>query len=286
MSQNGMQDKTPGSEPAVQDPDVLTAVIVDDEDLARQGLAMRLKELDGVKLLAECRNAREAIAAISEHEPDVVFLDIQMPGKTGLEMISEIQGDIMPMVIFVTAYDDYAVEAFKVHAVDYLLKPVETDRLREAIDIARGMKAQDSLRDEKEKLMGMVVSLTGKSPAAIDQMMAEGEELVEQPDRLAIKDGSSITFVPVRDIDWIDAAGDYMCVHVQGATHIMRTTMKELESKLDPSIFQRVHRSTIVNLERVEKVSSHINGEFHLTLSCGTSLKMSRSYKDKVKHFF
>lgn len=286
MSQNDMQDETQGSAPAERDPNVLTAIIVDDEELARQGLAMRLKELDGVELLAECGNAREAIAAISEHEPDVVFLDIQMPGKTGLEMISEIQGDIMPMVIFVTAYDDYAVEAFKVHAVDYLLKPVESDRLREAIDIARSMKAQDSLRDEKEKLMEMVVSLTGKSPAAIDQMMAEGEELVEQPDRLAIKDGSSITFVPVRDIDWIDAAGDYMCVHVQGATHIMRTTMKELEAKLDPSIFQRVHRSTIVNLERVEKVSSHINGEFHLTLSCGTSLKMSRSYKDKVKHFF
>jgi len=104
--------------------------------------------------------------------------------------------------------------------------------------------------------------------------------------RLAIKDGSSITFVPVREIDWIDAAGDYMCVHVQGQTHIMRTTMKELEAKLDPTLFQRVHRSTIVNLERVEKVSSHINGEFHLTLKCGTALKMSRSYKDKVKHFF
>ena len=264
----------------------LSAIIVDDEELARQGLAMRLQEIDGVEVLAQCSNAREAIQAISEKEPDVVFLDIQMPGKTGLEMISEIQGDIMPMVIFVTAYDDYAVEAFKVHAVDYLLKPVETERLQEAIKLAKDHKAQDSLRDEKEKLMGMVVALTGKSPAAIGQMLESDEELVEQPDRLAIKDGSSITFVPVRDIDWIDAAGDYMCVHVQGQTHIMRTTMKELEAKLDPSIFQRVHRSTIVNLERVEKVSSHINGEFHLTLSCGTSLKMSRSYKDKVKHFF
>lgn len=264
----------------------LTAIIVDDEELARQGLAMRLEAMDGVDVVAQCGNAREAIAAISDKEPDVVFLDIQMPGKTGLEMISEIQGDIMPMVVFVTAYDDYAVEAFKVHAVDYLLKPVENERLEEAIAIAREQKSQDSLRDEKEKLMGMVVSLTGKSADAIDKMMESGEELVEKPDRLAIKDGSSITFVPVRDIDWIDAAGDYMCVHVQGQTHIMRTTMKELEAKLDPSIFQRVHRSTIVNLERVDKVSSHINGEFHLTLSCGTSLKMSRSYKDKVKHFF
>lgn len=264
----------------------LKAIIVDDEELARQGLAMRLADMEGVQVVAECGNARDAIKAISEHEPDVVFLDIQMPGKSGLEMISEIQGDIMPMVIFVTAYDDYAVEAFKVHAVDYLLKPVETERLKEALDIARQQKSRDSLHDEKEKLMGMVVSLTGKSPAAIGAMMEEGEELVEHPDRLAIKDGSSITFVPVRDIDWIDAAGDYMCVHVKGETHIMRTTMKELEAKLDPSIFQRVHRSTIVNLERVEKVSSHINGEFHLTLNCGTSLKMSRSYKDKVKHFF
>lgn len=264
----------------------LKAIIVDDEELARQGLAMRLADMEGVQVVAECGNARDAIKAISEHEPDVVFLDIQMPGKSGLEMISEIQGDIMPMVIFVTAYDDYAVEAFKVHAVDYLLKPVETERLKEALDIARQQKSHDSLHDEKEKLMGMVVSLTGKSPAAIGAMMEEGEELVEHPDRLAIKDGSSITFVPVRDIDWIDAAGDYMCVHVKGETHIMRTTMKELEAKLDPSIFQRVHRSTIVNLERVEKVSSHINGEFHLTLNCGTSLKMSRSYKDKVKHFF
>ena len=132
----------------------------------------------------------------------------------------------------------------------------------------------------------MVVALSGKSEAAIGEILESGEALVEHVDRLAIKDGSSISFVPVRDIDWIDAAGDYMCVHAQGETHIMRTTMKDLEAKLDPTIFQRVHRSTIVNLERVEKVSSHINGEFHLTLSCGSSLKMSRSYKEKVKHFF
>jgi two-component system LytT family response regulator len=116
--------------------------------------------------------------------------------------------------------------------------------------------------------------------------MVGDEQPVRYSEKLAIKDGSSTTFVPVRDIDWIDAAGDYMCVHVKGETHIMRTTMKELESALDPNLFQRVHRSTIVNLDRVEKVSSHINGEFHLTLLCGTSLKMSRSYKDKVRHFF
>jgi two-component system LytT family response regulator len=190
------------------------------------------------------------------------------------------------LIIFVTAYDAFAIDAFKVHAIDYLLKPVEEDRLVLAIEKARKAKEQHSAMDEKQRLMELVVSVTGKSSSAIAELLESDEDLVEHADRLAIKDGSSITFVPVRDIDWVDAAGDYMCVHVQGKTHIMRTTMKELESKLDPSIFQRVHRSTIVNLERVEKVSSHINGEFHLTLSCGSSLKMSRSYKEKVKHFF
>ncbi|MFT6092250.1 MAG: two-component system LytT family response regulator [Pseudohongiellaceae bacterium] len=264
----------------------MKVIIVDDEHLARQGMALRLAKIEGISVAAECANGKEALTAIIEHEPDIVFLDIQMPGMTGFEVISEIQSDIMPFIIFVTAYDAFAIDAFKVHAIDYLLKPVEEDQLALAIDKARQAKEQNVALGEKQRLMDLVVSVTGKSPAAIAELLESDEDLVEHADRLAIKDGSSITFVPVRDIDWIDAAGDYMCVHVQGHTHIMRTTMKELESKLDPSIFQRVHRSTIVNLERVEKVSSHINGEFHLTLSCGSSLKMSRSYKEKVKHFF
>jgi two-component system, LytTR family, response regulator len=264
----------------------MKAIIVDDEALARQGLALRLAEIAGVEVVQQCANGEEAIAAIMEHSPDLVFLDIQMPGMTGFELIKEIQSDALPMVIFVTAYDAFAIDAFNVHAIDYLLKPVEVDRLAAAIEKAKHSKVQQAALDEKQRLMELVVSVTGKSAAAIAELLDSEEELVEHADRLAIKDGSSITFVPVRDIDWIDAAGDYMCVHVKGETHIMRTTMKELEAKLDPLIFQRVHRSTIVNLERVEKVSSHINGEFHLTLSCGSSLKMSRSYKEKVKHFF
>jgi two-component system LytT family response regulator len=267
-------------------PPNLTAIIVDDEGLARQGLAMRLQEFPQVSIVQICKNGREAIAAIIKHEPDVVFLDVQMPGMSGFEMIREIQADIMPMIIFVTAYDSFAVDAFEAHAVDYLLKPVEKERLQEALSKAAQSKTQQSVENEKQRLMGLVVKLTGKTSAAIDEMLDADEQPVEHADRLAIKDGSSITFVPIKDIDWVDAAGDYMCVHVAGVTHIMRTTMKDLESKLDPSIFQRVHRSTIVNLRRVEKVSSHINGEFHLSLSCGASLKMSRSYKEKVKHFF
>ena len=265
--------------------ETLRAIIVDDEELARQGLELRLQNYQQVEVLRSCASAKEAIEAIIELEPDIAFLDIQMPGMTGFEMISEIQADILPMIVFVTAYDAFAMEAFKIHAIDYLLKPVEDKRLGEAIAAALEQKAQQSALDEKKKLMNLVVSLTGKSPQAIGELL-DDDSVAEHADRLAIKDGASITFVPVREIDWVDAAGDYMCVHARGETHIMRTTMKELEAKLDPSIFQRVHRSTIVNLERVQKVSSHINGEFHLTLSCGSSLKMSRSYKEKIKHFF
>ena len=265
--------------------DRLKALIVDDEDLARKGLAMRLEAFSNVEVVEEARNAREALKAVSAHEPDLVFLDIQMPGMTGLELLSEIQADLMPMIIFVTAFDTFAVEAFKVHAIDYLLKPIEVDRLAEAISRAVRLKQGMSESQEKQKLLELAVSLTGKSYSAVGELINNSES-AGYSDRLAIKDGSSTTFVPARDIDWIDAAGDYMCVHVENETHIMRTTMRELEATLNPSIFQRVHRSTIVNLERVMKVSSHINGEYYLTLSCGSSLKMSRSYKDKVKHFF
>ena len=264
----------------------LRAVIVDDEILARQGLSMRLSKFSQVEIVANCRNGRDTLAAIVEHEPDLVFVDIQMPGMTGIEMISEIQTDILPMLIFVTAYDSFAIDAFNHHAIDYLLKPVELERLSEAINKAMIQKVQKSVINEKQRLLKLVMNITGKSESAIGELLDNKEELLDHPDRLAIKDGSSVTLVPVRDIDWIDAAGDYMCVHVEGKTHIMRTTMKDLEAKLDSSIFQRVHRSTMVNLHRIEKISSHINGEFNLTLSCGSSLKMSRTYKEKVKHFF
>ena len=264
----------------------LTTIIVDDEELARQGLAMRLEEVSEIEILAQCQNGREALNAINEYEPDLAFLDIQMPGTSGLELIGEIQGDVMPMIVFVTAFDEFAVDAFDVHAVDYLLKPVESNRLKEAINKAQKLKMQEGALGDKQKLLELAASLSGKSLDAIGELLESGDDLIEHADRLAIKDGTSLTFVPVKDIDWIDAAGDYMCVHVKGETHIMRTTMKELEARLAPSIFQRVHRSTIVNLERVEKISSHINGEFHLILGGGISLKMSRSYKNKVKHFF
>lgn len=266
--------------------DIIRAVVVDDESLAREGLVMRLQHFDQVEVVASCRNGREALEAVARHEPDLVFLDIQMPGMSGFDFIKQLQQDNMPLIVFVTAYDAFAVEAFDVNAVDYLLKPIEEDRLEQALERVEQRRAGQQPDNEKQRLLDMVMGLTGKSASAVKQLLESDEAPEAYPERIAIKDGSSTVFVAVGDIDWIDAAGDYMCVHVKGETHIMRTTMKELESQLNPQVFQRVHRSTIVNLERVEKISSHINGEFHLTLVCGTSLKMSRSYKDKVRHFF
>ena len=258
----------------------LTTIIVDDESLARRGLKLRLAELEGVEVLAECRNGREAIKAIRALEPDLVFLDIQMPGLDGFDVVRELQADYMPLIVFVTAFDQYAISAFDVHAVDYVLKPVEEARLGEAVTRARSQLAGRAKDDQKQRLLEVIVDLTGKSESAIEEMLqAEG---AGYPDKLTIKDGPEVTLVPTHDIEWVDAAGDYMCIHARGETHVMRSTMKDLEAQLDPGTFRRIHRSTLVNLERIVKLSSHINGEFFLTLDCGACLKMSRTYRDSI----
>ena len=264
----------------------LKAIIVDDESLARKGLKLRLEEIDGVEVIAECGNGREALNKVAELEPDLIFLDIQMPGMSGFDVVSRLQQDDMPLIVFVTAYDEYAIRAFDVHAVDYLLKPIESGRLQEAVDHARSHKALDGAVADKQRLLDLIISITGKSETAIAQLLKDHTGSRAYPEKIAIKDGSETTLVPTDDIDWVDAAGDYMCVHANDETHVMRITMKELEDQLDPANFQRVHRSTIVNLDRVIRVCSHMNGEFHLILNNGASIKMSRSYKEKVKHFF
>ena len=206
----------------------LTALVVDDEKLAREGLAMRLEAFGSVDILKQCENGRAALRAIAECEPDVVFLDIQMPGISGFDLVSQMQGDAMPMLVFVTAFDAFAIDAFQFHAVDYLLKPVEHDRLQAAVDRCLERKAGRTASADKHRLLEMVVSLSGKSEDAIRDVLLTNHMQDHQVDRLAIKDGTSTSFVPIRDIDWIDAAGDYMCVHVGNRTHIMRTTRKSL----------------------------------------------------------
>ncbi len=265
---------------------VLRTIIVDDESLARRGLKLRLQEMAGVEIVAECKNGREALGEIAALMPDLVFLDIQMPGLSGFDVVANLQQDNMPMLIFVTAFNQYAIEAFEVHAVDYLLKPIDTDRLQASVTRALQRADQVESLTEKQRLLDLIISVTGRSENSVAQLLKEYDGARSYPDRIAIKDGGETTLVDAKDIDWVDAAGDYMCVHANNVTHVMRVTMKELEGLLDPANFQRVHRSTIVNLDRVKKVCSHMNGEFHLILSNGATVKMSRSYKEKVKHFF
>jgi two-component system, LytTR family, response regulator len=261
----------------------LKTIIVDDESLARRGLALRLQQFPMVDVIAECANGQQALEAIAEHSPDLVFLDIQMPGIDGFEVIRQLQADNLPMVIFVTAFDQYAVDAFKVHAVDYVLKPIDDDRLHEAIDRAVAHYSQEESERSKQRLMDLMMGMTGASAASIEEMVQTGKEPQQWPEKLVVKDGSDIHLIKIADIHWVDAAGDYMCIHAGGQTHIMRITMKQLEGMLNPARFVRIHRSTIINNDYISGAQTLGNGEYMLSLEGGAQLKVSRGYRDKVK---
>lgn len=265
----------------------IKALIVDDEPLARKGLALRLEAFDTVEVIGQCQNGLEAVTQIPMLQPDLVFLDIQMPGLNGFQVINKLRelNQPIPMIVFVTAYDTYAIKAFDIHALDYVLKPIDETRLREALEKVYDVFEMHQEGEQKYKLAKLVADFTGDDCEEILRRLASGEALDTQkfPEVLAIKDGSEVTRVPTGDIQWIDAAGDYMCVHASDSTHIMRRTMKELVDDLDPRKFVRVHRSAIVNIKYVSKLVSHVSGEYHLVLENGTELKVSRSHRDQVK---
>lgn len=263
----------------------IRTIIVDDESLAREGLRLRLEKYKDVEIIAECKNGNLALKAIHELEPDLIFLDIQMPGIDGFEVVAQLQGDNMPLVVFVTAFDKYAIEAFEVHAIDYVLKPVEEKRLKTAIQRVRTHRQQSNADNHKKRLIDLITNITGQSAIQINQMVENGEVAEDKyPEKITIKDAGVTTLLACNEITWVEAAGDYMCIHSGSKVHVMRSTMKQLEAKLNPMIFQRIHRSTIVNLDCIEKVCSHINGEYFLILKDGSRIKMSRSYRDKIKH--
>ncbi|MCO7226694.1 LytTR family DNA-binding domain-containing protein [Pleionea sp. CnH1-48] len=264
---------------------MIKAVIVDDESLARRGLQLRLKQFDDIEVIAECCNGKEALQAVAEHQPQLMFLDIQMPGMDGFDVVKSMQGDNMPLVIFVTAFDQYAIEAFEVHAVDYVLKPVEEERLEQALVRARDYLQKEDAISDKKRLMDLITHITGQHPTDLNTDLKADSPAKAYPEKIAIKDRGEISFVKTQDIEWVEAAGDYMCIHANGEVHVLRSTLKQLEGQLNPTHFQRIHRSTIVNMDCVEKVCSHINSEYFLVLKGGARLKMSRSYKDKIKHF-
>lgn len=266
----------------------IRTLIIDDEPLARKGLAVRLSNFDTIEIIQQCSNGKEAVNAIAQYKPDLIFLDIQMPVLNGFQVLNELndQGIEMPNVIFCTAYDNYAMKAFEVHALDYLLKPVEDTRLMEAIEKAQEQFNSRQDEGQKQRLASLVSQYTGDDCEDILRRLAAGESLESQryPDHLSIKDGGEVTVLKTRLISWIDAAGDYMCVHTtDGKTHIMRKTMKELEAELNPDKFVRIHRSVMVNRNMVEKLVTHANGEYHLVLESGKELKVSRSYKERAK---
>lgn len=266
----------------------LRALLVDDEPLAIRGLKLRLDALDDIEVVGSCRNGREAIQKIKEEKPDLVFLDIQMPGLDGFAVVKALVGSYMPQIIFVTAFDQYALKAFETHAVDYLLKPVDEDRLQEAVEHARDNIRQREAVAQNARLVELLENLDDPPEILLSAILGESGPLPsgERYDRqINIKDRGFITRVETRNVDYVDAAGDYMCIHTGEKTHVLRATMKALEKKLDPAIFQRVHRSTIVNLDRVKEVHPHSNGEYFLVLAGGGEIKVSRSYKDVIGRF-
>lgn len=262
----------------------IRTIIVDDEELARRGIELRLAQHPDIAIVGHCVNGREAIEAVVAQRPDLMFLDIQMPGISGFEVLARLPQESLPMVIFVTAYDRYALDAFEAQAIDYLLKPINDLRFVQALDRVRGYWQQKNALSQREQLMKLLAGTQGAGQVD-EQTLREylhAENQPQYPQILPIRDDAGTVRVDVKSIDWIDAAGDYMCVHADGRTYVLRETMKSLESVLDPKLFQRVHRSTIVNVSRVRRLRPHTNGEYFLTLDDGQEIKLSRSYRDRV----
>ncbi|MBV8686203.1 MAG: response regulator transcription factor [Alphaproteobacteria bacterium] len=262
----------------------IRTILVDDEPLAIQGLRLRLEKHDDVEIVETCSNGREAIRAIKTHKPDLVFLDIQMPGFDGFSVIQGLMEIEPPLFVFVTAYSDHALRAFEAQAVDYLMKPVEEDRLADTLDRVRLRLSEKRSAEEAGKLKEVLAEV---APEAADQVgtLEEAPTSNRYEKLINIKDRGQIFRVDVDSIEKIDAAGDYMCIYTGDNTLILRETMKDLEKRLDPRRFQRVHRSCIVNLDQVRQVKPHTNGECFLVLESGSQVKVSRSYRDVVARF-
>ena len=267
----------------------LRTVIVDDEPLARRGLEIRLQAHADVEIVGQYGDGASAIAALREDRPALMFLDVQMPGVDGFETLRRIPSNEMPLVVFVTAFDHYAIRAFEASATDYLLKPVEDSRLAQALARVREARAQRDAVAHCGHLLELLGELSGKPPLQLDEALRpDALEQLRREEKLAVRDGQRTVRVDLRRIRWIDAAGDYMCIHVDGEggngdTLILRATMREMERQLDPKRFPRIHRSTIVNAARVVELRPHSNGESFLRLDCGQELKLSRSHRDKLQ---
>ena len=246
----------------------MRTLIVDDERLSRKRIRDLLAEEANCELIGESANGIEAIEVIRREKPDLVFLDVQMPQMDGFQVLEAVSDLTLPAVIFVTAYDEYAVRAFEVHALDYLLKPFDRERFQDTLARARFQMTRAQEGGLSERLVALL----------------EGLSLRRRPlDRIAIKTGGHVVLVRTQNIDWVEAADNYVCLHCGTETYPMRETMNALEAKLDGGRFIRIHRSTIVNMDRIKELQPWFRGDYLVVLHDGTQLTLSRNYRDSMK---
>ncbi len=248
--------------------DPLRVLLVDDEPLARAKLRRLLTDEPDLEIAGEAASAAEAREIILAERPDLIFLDIQMPGEDGFALLESLPADALPAVVFVTAFDQHALRAFEVNALDYLLKPFDRERLQVALERAREALARRDASPLDEQLKLMLQELRGDQPYL---------------NRFVIRSVGRIVFVVARDVDWIEASGNYVRLHIGKESHLLRETMSSLETRLDPRVFARIHRSTIVNIERIRELHHIFHGDYSVLLRDGTRLTLSRGYREQFE---
>jgi two-component system LytT family response regulator len=258
----------------------IRVLVVDDEPLARSGIADLVARDPELEVVGQCRDGQAAVRAIRELAPDLVLLDIQMPEMDGFQVIQQIGPEQMPAVIFITAYDQFALQAFEVHALDYLLKPFDDERFAAALARTKRALMNTEMGQLSQRLLGLL-DTAGIGPAPATELgPVPGQPYLS---RLVVKNAGKVIFVRVDEIDWIEAADYYVRLHVARKSHLLRETMSALEDRLDPARFFRVHRSAIVNLDRLVEIQPYFHGEHVLLLQDGSKLKLSRSRKEKLE---
>ena len=262
----------------------ISALVVDDEPLAIEGLKLRLEKIDDISVIGQAVNGDEAIALVHDLQPDVLFIDLHLPGLNGLEVVQSLQSDSMPLVVFVTAHSEYALDAFELNAIDYILKPANLGRLQQTMVRIKERLAPQERDQEKYRLLKALGEASGLEISELEEWLDTNTPLpsIGQQELVIKNANNQKVFVSMHDIGWVDAAGDYMCIHTPKENYIVRITMKKLTSQLDERIFQRIHKSTVVNMNRVKSIQSLRNNESMLDLGDGIKLKVSRNYNAAV----
>jgi two-component system LytT family response regulator len=265
----------------------LRALIVDDEPLAREGIRVLLARDPEIEVVGECADGATAVRAVLEHEPDLLLLDVQMPEMDGFQVLRALPEEQLPVVIFITAYDHYALKAFEVHALDYLLKPFDDERFERALARAKAQRRREQIGELSRNLAALLGAYEApdrvsgaRTPGAAHTVSAAAASYLS---RLVVKSGGRIVFLDVADVDWIEAADYYVRLHTGGKTHLLRESMAALEAKLDPARFARIHRSAIVNLDRVRELQPWFRGQHAVILKDGTRLTLSRGRRSRLE---